>query len=89
MDETTTKELAEAVASAHIVAHPGPHVYWGTRELALFTGLGVKGLRDMLAMPDFPQPAVSESQKNRRWRSLEVVRWYEARMCRPGRQRAA
>ena len=92
MSEETShlKIIAESVASAHLVANPGKHVCWGKRELCIYTGCTERSIYNYLNHPDFPAPAVSDSMKNRRWRSLDVIKWYESHIIQnAGRPRVA
>ena len=89
ISEAMTNRIAMAVASAHLVIHPGPRVYWGRQELMIYTGCTKNSLRELTGRPDFPRP-VSSNCKNPRWPSLDVVRWYEANIvAQDGRPRAA
>lgn len=56
ISEAMTNRIAMAVASAHLVIHPGPRVYWGRQELMIYTGCTKNSLRELTGRPDFPRP---------------------------------
>lgn len=50
--------------------------YLSTQELAKLLGMSPTYVRDRLVKrPDFPRPALSLSQKLRRWNSIDVGNW--------------
>lgn len=49
---------------------------WGTREMAMVWGLNREYVTDhIVKKPDFPNPALNLSNKQRRWRRVEVEEW--------------
>jgi len=57
------KTIADKMASAILVANPGPHVFWGLDELKVYFGCESTKLCEYMRADDFPPPAVNESQR--------------------------
>lgn len=83
------KTIADKMASAILVANPGPHVFWGLDELKVYFGCESTKLGEYMRADDFPPPAVNESQRLRRWSPQDVIKWYKRYVQRSGRPRAA